>query len=58
MPVVMSARRPGDPAAIVARADRIRSELGWRPQYDDLATIVSHALAWERKLPARSFAAA
>jgi UDP-glucose 4-epimerase len=58
LPVVMSPRRPGDPAAIVARADRVRSELGWRPQYDDLPTIVSHALAWERKLSAKPSAAA
>jgi UDP-glucose 4-epimerase len=44
------ARRPGDPASLVARADRIRAELGWQPRYDDLAAIVSHSLAWERKL--------
>jgi UDP-glucose 4-epimerase len=44
------ARRAGDPAYLVARADRIRAELGWRPCYDDLAVIVSHSLAWERKL--------
>jgi UDP-glucose 4-epimerase len=43
-------RRPGDPASIVAGAERIRNELGWAPQFDDLATIVSHALAWERKI--------
>jgi len=42
--------RPGDPAQIVAQSDRIREMLGWRPQYDDLAIIVAHALAWERKL--------
>jgi len=28
----------------------VRELLGWRPQYDDLATIVAHALAWEKKL--------
>ena len=44
--------RPGDPAQIVAAADRARSLLGWHPQYDDLQTIVGHALAWERKLQA------
>jgi UDP-glucose 4-epimerase len=44
------ARRAGDPAYLVARADRIRAELGWRPRYDDLKAIVSHSLAWERKL--------
>jgi UDP-glucose 4-epimerase len=44
------ARRAGDPAYLVARADRIRTELGWRPRYDDLSAIVSHSLAWEQKL--------
>ena len=44
------ARRAGDPAYLVARADRIRSELGWHPRYDDLKAIVSSSLAWERKL--------
>jgi UDP-glucose 4-epimerase len=44
------ARRTGDPAYLVARADRIRAELGWQPRYDDLQAIVSHSLAWERKL--------
>jgi UDP-glucose 4-epimerase len=43
-------RRLGDPAYLVARADRIRSELGWQPRYDDLSAIVSSSLAWERKL--------
>jgi UDP-glucose 4-epimerase len=45
-------RRAGDPTQIVASSDRIRSLLGWQPQLDDLAVIVSHALAWERKLQA------
>jgi UDP-glucose 4-epimerase len=43
-------RRLGDPAFLVARADRIRAELGWQPRYDDLKAIVSHSLAWEKKL--------
>ena len=46
-----AAKRPGDPAQIVAKSDRIRETLGWRPQFDDLATIVAHALDWERTLP-------
>ena len=37
-------------AAIVAQADLIRRELGWRPQRDDLAVIVKQALDWERRL--------
>jgi UDP-glucose 4-epimerase len=44
------ARRPGDPAYLVARAERIRTELGWQPRYDDLHAIVSSSLACERKL--------
>ena len=48
--VRLAARRPGDPAAIVADAARIRAALGWTPQFDDLDTIVAHALGWERRL--------
>jgi UDP-glucose 4-epimerase len=57
-PVRLAPPRPGDPAALVAQADRIRTELSWRPLYDDLETIVTHALAWERKLNARQAPAA
>ncbi|MBN1237056.1 MAG: UDP-glucose 4-epimerase GalE [Gammaproteobacteria bacterium] len=45
-------RRPGDPPVLVAEASRIRSALGWTPRYDDLETIVSSSLNWERKLAA------
>jgi UDP-glucose 4-epimerase len=45
-----SARRPGDPAQIVAQAQLIRQTLGWRPRFDNLETIIVHALAWERTL--------
>jgi UDP-glucose 4-epimerase len=48
--VTLAARRPGDPASLIARADRIQAELGWRPQHDDLEEIVGQALAWEEKL--------
>jgi len=43
-------RRAGDPPVLVARADRIRQVLGWRPQHDDLAFIVETALRWEQRL--------
>ena len=46
----LSARRPDDPATIVADGTRLRRELGWTPQFDDLDIIVEHALAWERRL--------
>ena len=43
-------RREGDPPGIIARAQRIRSQLGWSPQLDNLDTIVASALRWEEKL--------
>jgi UDP-glucose 4-epimerase len=57
-PVELSPRRPGDPAAIVARADRIRAVLGWQPKLDDLEKIVTHALKWESTLKNRRNTAA
>ena len=50
------ARRAGDPAAIVAGADRVRSVLGWKPRYEDLDVIVDSALAWEKHLIRRNAA--
>jgi UDP-glucose 4-epimerase len=43
-------RRQGDPPALVARAERIRSDLGWQPRLDDLDAIVRSSLEWERRL--------
>jgi UDP-glucose 4-epimerase len=43
-------RRPGDPPSLIARAERIRSDLGWRPRLDDLDVIVRTSLAWEQQL--------
>ncbi len=42
-------RRPGDPAALVADAARIRKVLDWQPRYDNLDAIVRTSLQWERK---------
>ena len=52
----LSPRRAGDPAAIVAGADRVRSILGWEPKYADLDFIVASALKWERHLASRNAA--
>ena len=52
--VRLSPRRPGDPAQIIAGADRIRNELGWSPRQDDLDAIVAQALAWEESLAKRN----
>ena len=51
--VEFAPRRAGDPACIVAASERARSVLKWQPHFDDLGTIVCHALAWERKLLSR-----
>jgi UDP-glucose 4-epimerase len=57
-PVEITGRRPGDPASLVADVARIRSTLDWRPQFDNLDTIVTHALAWERQLSGKREGAA
>lgn len=53
-PVHYAPRRAGDPASLVAKADRIRGELGWVPEHDDLDEIVRSALDWERHLATRN----
>ena len=50
LPGEIEGRRPGDPAALVANVERIRATLPWRSQFQDLDTIVAHALAWEKRL--------
>jgi UDP-glucose 4-epimerase len=50
-------RRAGDPPELVAVVDRVRTLLGWEPQFDDLDTIVRTSLEWERKIAARDPAA-
>jgi UDP-glucose 4-epimerase len=48
VPYVMGLRREGDPPALVACADKLRSKLGWSPKYADLRTIVEHAWNFAR----------
>ncbi len=49
-------RRAGDPAGIVAGADKVRQILGWQPRHADLDFIVQSALRWERHLERRNAA--
>jgi UDP-glucose 4-epimerase len=51
--VVEDARRPGDPASLVAQADRIGRLTGWQPRHADLRTIVADAWRWESRLAGR-----
>jgi len=49
IPAVEEGRRPGDPAVLVASSERIKKELGWKPQFDSLKTIIKTAWAWHQK---------
>ncbi len=51
IPVVEKARRPGDPARLVAAADKAIHELGWKPNFPQLEQIVATAWAWHQKHP-------
>jgi len=48
VPYVIGPRREGDPPALVASSDKLRSKLGWSPKYGDLRTIVEHAWNFAR----------
>lgn len=50
----LETRRAGDPAALIADNTKILATLPWRPERDDLDTIVADALAWERTLAERA----
>jgi UDP-glucose 4-epimerase len=45
------ARRPGDPAKLIASSAKIAQDWGWKPEYPDLVTIVKHAWEWHRTHP-------
>src|SRR5882724_3156047 len=51
IPATESPRRPGDPAVLVASSEKIKKELGWKPQFADLASIVRSAWDWRRERP-------
>lgn len=46
-------RRAGDPDALTADNSKIMARLPWKPAYEDLDVIVTHALAWEKELQRR-----
>ncbi|MDD2852532.1 MAG: UDP-glucose 4-epimerase GalE [Desulfuromonadaceae bacterium] len=51
--IIDAERRPGDPASLIAKAEKIRSLTGWQPRYNSLETIVADAWRWESKLAAK-----
>lgn len=49
--VIESPRRPGDPASLTAKVNKIGEVIGWKPKLDDLKIIVRSAYEWEKKRP-------
>jgi UDP-glucose 4-epimerase len=52
IPALETPRRSGDPAVLVASAEKIKRELGWQPEYSNLEAIVRSAWDWKRAHPA------
>lgn len=51
IPLVMKGRRPGDPAILIASSEKIRAELGWKPQFPNLEQIIQSAWDWHLAHP-------
>ena len=49
--IVEKARRPGDPPRLIASSEKIKRELGWKPQFQSLDAIVESAWNWHQKFP-------
>jgi UDP-glucose 4-epimerase len=51
IPLVESERRPGDPARLIASPDKIRRELSWMPEHENLDDIIASAWGWHKSHP-------
>ena len=51
IPIKMGPRRPGDPAVLIASSEKIKGELGWSPQFQDLRKIVDSVWRWMQQHP-------
>lgn len=51
IPEVVSPRRPGDPAVLIATSEKAQSTLGWKPKYNNLETIIETAWNWHKDHP-------
>lgn len=51
IPAQMAPRRAGDPAQLIASSEKAVKVLGWKPEYNDLSTIVASAWAWHKNHP-------
>jgi UDP-glucose-4-epimerase GalE len=51
IPFEITARRPGDPPALVADPQKLKSRLGWKPKYPDIKSVVETAWKWHQRYP-------
>ncbi|WP_284120542.1 UDP-glucose 4-epimerase GalE [Streptococcus canis] len=51
IPAQIVARRPGDPDTLIASSDKARQLLGWKPQFDNIETIIETVWAWHSSHP-------
>ena len=51
IPQAITERRPGDPPALVADPAKLKTQLGWEPQYKSIENIIETAWAWHQKYP-------
>lgn len=51
IPAEVTARRPGDPAILIASSNKIQRELGWKPSYRNLHDIIESAWNWHQSHP-------
>ncbi len=51
IPALEKARRPGDPARLIASSEKIQRQLGWRPQFENLDAIIESAWKWHQQFP-------
>jgi UDP-glucose 4-epimerase len=49
IPAIEADKRSGDPAILIASSDKIKKNLGWKPEYEDLETIIKTAWKWHQK---------
>ena len=49
IPAIEADKRPGDPAILIASSDKIKKKLGWKPEYEDLETIIKTAWVWHQR---------
>jgi UDP-glucose 4-epimerase len=51
IPAVVSPRRAGDPAQLIASSEKAKSILGWKPQFEDIEEIIASAWKWHKDHP-------